>query len=64
MPNVGYIESGELSIERSCDGRREHFVSGQVIPEMVDMLHRGHTGESPAVLIVFYAGIKGEPLSK
>ena len=36
----------------------------QVVPEMVDALHRGVTGEAPVTVIAFYAGTEGMPLSK
>jgi quercetin dioxygenase-like cupin family protein len=64
MPNAGYILSGELTLEKKEDGKRQHFSAGQVVPEMVDALHRGVTGDAPVTLIVFYAGIEGMPHSK
>jgi quercetin dioxygenase-like cupin family protein len=64
MPNVAYILSGELTLERKKDDKKQHFIAGQVVPEMIDVLHRGVTGEAPVTLIVFYAGTEGMPLSK
>jgi quercetin dioxygenase-like cupin family protein len=64
MPNVAYILSGELTLERKKDGKKQHFIAGQAVPEMIDVLHRGVTGEAPVTLIVFYAGTEGMPLSK
>ncbi len=64
MPNAAYILSGELTLERKEDGKKQHFTAGQVVAEMVDALHRGVTGKAPVTLIVFYAGIEGVPLSK
>ena len=63
MPNAGYVLSGELTLEER-DGFRRHFVAGQALTETVDRVHRGVTGEAPAVLIVFYAGAPGMPLSQ
>jgi quercetin dioxygenase-like cupin family protein len=63
MPNAGYVLSGELTVERKGDGRKQTFRTGQVVPEMVDALHRGIAGDEPVTLIVFYAGTKGMPLS-
>jgi quercetin dioxygenase-like cupin family protein len=61
MPNVGYIVSGELTVQEPCRiGRR--FVAGDVIPETVNAIHRGLTGDQGVVLIVFYAGVQGMPL--
>jgi quercetin dioxygenase-like cupin family protein len=62
MPNAGYILSGELTIEKK-DGKKRHFVAGQAVPEMVDSIHRGITGAEPLVVIVFYPGTPGLPVS-
>lgn len=64
IPNAAYILSGELIVE-SRDGRHERKLkAGDVLAEMVDISHRGRTGEGPVELIVFYAGSKGIPLSQ
>jgi len=63
MPNAGYVLSGELTLEER-DGIRKHFVAGQAITETVDRVHRGVTGEASVILIVFYAGAPGLPLSQ
>jgi hypothetical protein len=63
MPNAGYVLSGELTLEER-DGVRKHFVAGKAISETVNRVHRGVTGEAPVVLIVFYAGAPGLPLSQ
>jgi quercetin dioxygenase-like cupin family protein len=63
MPNAGYVLSGELTLEER-GGSRKHFVAGQAFTETVNRIHRGMTGEAPAVLIVFYAGAPGLPLSQ
>jgi quercetin dioxygenase-like cupin family protein len=64
IPNAAYILTGELTIERKKDGRKQPFTAGQTLPEMVDTLHRGVTGDQPVVLIVFYAGSLGVPLTQ
>ena len=63
VPNAGYVLSGEITAETK-DGAKKHFIAGQVIPETVDIVHRGVTGDQPVVLIVFYAGTPGMPLSQ
>ena len=63
MPNAGYILSGELTVEKE-DGTKRHFVAGQAITETVNSVHRGITGATPTVLIVFYPGTPGLPLSR
>jgi len=62
FPNAGYILSGELTVEKK-DGTKQHFVAGQALAETVDSIHRGVTGAEPVVLIVFYSGAPGLPLS-
>jgi quercetin dioxygenase-like cupin family protein len=64
MPNAAYVLSGELTLERKEDGKKQRVTAGQVVAEMVDALHRGVTGERSVTLIVFYAGTKGMPLSE
>jgi len=63
VPNAGYVLSGEVTVE-SKNGAKKHFTAGQVIPETVDIVHRGVSGDQPTVLIVFYAGTPGVPLSQ
>ena len=63
MPNAGYVLSGELTLEER-DGVRKHLVAGEAISETVNRVHRGVTGEASVVLIVFYAGAPGLPLSR
>ena len=63
MPNAGYVLSGELTLEER-DGISKHFVAGQAITETVDRVHRGVTGKASVILIVFYAGAPGLPLSQ
>ena len=58
VPNAGYVLSGEVTVETK-DGVKKHFVTGQAIPETVDIVHRGVSGDEPTVLIVFYAGTTG-----
>lgn len=62
MPNAAYLVSGDVTVE-DRSGRTKHFSSGQVIPETVDTWHRGIVGDTPAVFVVFYAGVKNMPLS-
>jgi quercetin dioxygenase-like cupin family protein len=63
MPSAAYIVSGEITVEQ-LSGRKQHFVAGQVVAETVNTLHRGVTGDLPAVLIMFYAAVKGMPLAR
>ena len=64
IPNAAYILSGELTLERKKDGRKQRFAAGQALSETVDTLHRGVTGDEPVVLVVFYAGISGTLLTE
>jgi quercetin dioxygenase-like cupin family protein len=64
MPNAAYVLSGELTVEKRDGGQTKQLKTGDVLPEMVNAVHRGRTGDNPVVLIVFYAGVKGQPLSE
>ncbi len=64
MPNAGYVLSGKITLEKKIGGKKKVFTQGQAFAEMVNELHRGRTGNQPVVLIVFYAGTSGMPLSK
>jgi quercetin dioxygenase-like cupin family protein len=64
MPNAAYVLSGQITVEKKENGMTKVITAGQVLPEMVDALHRGTTGDTPVVLIVFYAGTKDMPLSQ
>ncbi len=64
LPNAAYILSGELTIELKSSGMKKRFSAGQAVTETVDSKHRGITGNQAAVLLVFYAGAPGLPLSE
>ena len=64
MPNAAYVVSGELLVEKRDGGQTIRVVAGDVLPEMVNGVHRGVTGDVPVVLIVFYAGARGLPVSE
>ncbi|MCK1792105.1 cupin domain-containing protein [Pseudomonas violetae] len=63
-PNAAYILSGELTVESRDSGQVRSFKQGEALAEMVDIIHRGKTGDKPVELIVFYAGSQGIPLSE
>ena len=63
MPNVGYVVSGVLIVERKADRKKHRFGPGEAVPEMVDTPHRGYTEDKPVQLIVFYCGTRDLPLS-
>lgn len=61
MPNAAYVVSGTLNVESQDGHSKKTLHAGDVLPEMVDRVHRGWTGKSPVELIVFYAGVAGMP---
>ena len=63
MPSFAYVLAGEITVEND-KGNKKHFTAGEVMPETVDMAHRGFVGDQPATFIVFYARTKGMPLSQ
>lgn len=64
VPNVGYVVSGSITVEKLLDGSRKTVYAGETLPETVGTLHRGFTADEPATLLVFYAGAEGVPLSE
>jgi quercetin dioxygenase-like cupin family protein len=64
IPSAAYIVAGELTVERKKDGKKQHFTAGQAVSETVDTPHKGVAGNEPVVLIVFYAGRPGVPLTQ
>jgi quercetin dioxygenase-like cupin family protein len=64
MPNVAYILTGEITVGQQGFNKKRQFVAAEVVPETVNTLHRGITGEQAVVRIAFYAGAKGRPLAE
>ncbi|MDO7927087.1 cupin domain-containing protein [Pseudomonas sp. KFB-139] len=64
VPNAAYVLSGELTVEAKEGGKSIHIKAGDTLAEMVDIIHRGKTGNTPVELVVFYAGAAGTPLSR
>ena len=61
--NAGLLLSGELTVMME-DKTTLHMNAGDTIIELVNKWHFGkNEGNVPAEIIVFYAGIQGEPLS-
>jgi quercetin dioxygenase-like cupin family protein len=61
--NAGVLLSGQLTVVTQ-DGVTLHLTAGDTIVEVVDKWHYGkNEGNEPAEIIVFYAGIQGEPLT-
>ncbi|RMQ42189.1 hypothetical protein ALQ04_01010 [Pseudomonas cichorii] len=64
VPNAAYVLSGELEVQ-ARDGSKSILIkAGDTLAEMVDIMHRGKTGNTPVELVVFYAGAVGTPLSQ
>jgi quercetin dioxygenase-like cupin family protein len=61
--NAAYLVSGQLTVETKNGRERQTLRAGQVLPEMVQTVHRGFTKREPAELIVFYAGQVGVPVT-
>ncbi|GFM66731.1 hypothetical protein PSCICJ_28490 [Pseudomonas cichorii] len=64
VPNAAYVLSGELTVEAKEGGKSIRIKAGDTLAEMVDIIHRGKTGNTPVELVVFYAGAAGTPLSR
>lgn len=61
--NAGVLLEGQLTVIGE-DGQRLELEAGDPIIEMVNTPHYGiNEGDSPAVIIVFYAGTKSSPIT-
>ncbi len=61
--NAGVLISGELSVVDE-DNNQLDMKAGDSLIELVDKYHYGHNkGDQPAVIIVFYAGTQGVPIT-
>jgi quercetin dioxygenase-like cupin family protein len=61
--SVGYVLSGELTLEKKATGERAIVHAGQALAETVQTTHRGFTTNEPVELVVFYAGQTGLPIT-
>ena len=63
MISVGYVLTGNLTIEKRDTGERMILHAGQTLAETVQATHRGFTTDEPVELVVFYAGQVGTPIT-
>ena len=63
FPNSCYVLSGELTVHDKESGKSATYHQGEAFAESVDRVHRGETGNEPAVLLITYAGVFGQPTS-
>ena len=63
FPNAVYVLSGTLTLHDQASGKTLVLHQGQAAAESVDDVHRGETGDQPAVLLITYAGTPGVPTS-
>lgn len=61
--NAGVLLKGELTVVTK-DKKILHLHAGDAIVEVVDTWHYGkNEGNTPAEIIVFYAGVSGKPIT-
>jgi quercetin dioxygenase-like cupin family protein len=61
--NAGYLLKGELTVVTE-DDKTLQLKAGDSIVEVVKTKHNGrNNGDEPAVIIVFYAGVQGTPIT-
>lgn len=63
IPNAGYVLQGQLTIQDKASGEQKTFNTGDAFTESVDDVHRGISGDQELIVIVVYAGTKGEKTS-
>ena len=62
--NAGIVLAGELTVITE-KGHTLHLKAGDPIIEVVDHWHYGHNqGTDPVELVIFYAGIQGQPITE
>lgn len=62
--NAGVLLSGELTVHTQT-GQTRHLKAGDPLIELVNIPHYGsNDGDVPAVIMVFYAGIEGQPITR
>ena len=62
--NAGYLLSGQLTVVTENNDTL-HLKAGEAVIEVVNTWHYGkNEGDTPAVIVVFYAGTAGTPLSE
>ena len=61
--NAGVMLAGELTVVTE-KGQTLHLKAGDPIIEVVEEWHYGHNeGAEPVELIIFYAGVQGQPIT-
>jgi quercetin dioxygenase-like cupin family protein len=61
--NAGLLLKGELTVVTQ-EGETLYMKTGDTIIEVVDKWHHGmNESEEPAEIVVFYAGIEGQPIT-
>ncbi|MDK9779064.1 MULTISPECIES: cupin domain-containing protein [unclassified Vibrio] len=61
--NAGIVLKGEITVTKKS-GEKIILKAGDAIAEVVEQWHFGaNTGDDPAEIIVFYAGVKNEPIT-
>lgn len=63
MPNAAYVLSGQLTIQDKETGECYTVHAGEALNETTDSAHRGYTLDDAAELVIFYAGVEGQPMS-
>lgn len=63
MPNAAYVLSGQLTIQDKETVECYTVHAGEALNETTDSAHRGYTLDDAAELVIFYAGVEGQPLS-
>lgn len=61
FPAFAYMLEGELKVEFATGGSKT-FKAGDVIAEVIDLLHNGVViGDKPVKLVMFAMGVAGQP---
>lgn len=63
LPVFAYVLKGNLTVEME-DGQQMNFPENSTFAEVINTYHNGYNlGDTPVILLAFYLGEKGKPLS-
>ncbi|WP_299008423.1 cupin domain-containing protein [uncultured Shewanella sp.] len=62
--NAGILTKGQLTLGRQDNDKKYHLKAGDGFTELVNIWHYGENeGSTPAEVVMFYAGVKGKPVT-
>lgn len=64
IPSFNYVQQGILEVTNE-EGETVRLEAGQGSAEIINEMHNGRSvGEEPVILVIFYASVEGEDLTR